>query len=257
MQEGWANGLRIIQRIGANARYFTDSATKVPSDVAQGIAAAGVCIDFYGRTVSERVKEADGSSRVQFGPPPGGTSTGVDSVAMFRGAPHPAVAQAFLEFLFSTDGQALWDFRPGTPGGPRRESLRRLPVRKDMYVPEKLAYFADPDVMPYQHASDFAYEPKWTADSLDAIRVAVRVMCIDTQDELRQAWRALAAHGFPPTATDGFGEMGQLVSKDYRRRIGAIMRSGDKLGQVRLLRQLGYRFRNQYELAVRNARRGT
>ena len=37
---GWAKSLRLIQRIGANARYFTDSSSKIPRDVALVLAEA-------------------------------------------------------------------------------------------------------------------------------------------------------------------------------------------------------------------------
>lgn len=47
--DGWLRGVALVQRIGANARYFTDSAGKVPIDVASGAAAAGAVIDFFGR----------------------------------------------------------------------------------------------------------------------------------------------------------------------------------------------------------------
>ena len=50
---GWLKGIRLIQRIGANARYWTDSSSKVPVDVGAGDAAAGLAIDFYGRFQSE------------------------------------------------------------------------------------------------------------------------------------------------------------------------------------------------------------
>ena len=256
MRQGWANGLRLIQRVGANARYFTDSATKVPQDVAQGNAGAGMCIDFYGRTFNERLARTDGTSRVQFITPEGGTSIGVDSIALFRGAPQPEVAHAFLEFVLSPEGQALWNYRPGTPGGPRRMSLRRLPIRKDMYAPGRLEYFADPDARPYETARAFDYDPSWTADSFDAIRVAVRVMCIDTQDELREAWRALAVHGFPVEAEATFSEMAQLATLEGRKSIADIMRSGDKLAQVSILRRLGSQFRRQYQDTARLARAG-
>ncbi|HEX8341083.1 MAG TPA: ABC transporter substrate-binding protein, partial [Tepidisphaeraceae bacterium] len=49
LEKGFANGLHLIQKIGANARYFTDSASKVPIDVSMGDAAVGMAIDFYGR----------------------------------------------------------------------------------------------------------------------------------------------------------------------------------------------------------------
>lgn len=253
LREGWVKGLQLLQRIGANARYFTESATKVPLDVAQGVAAAGMCIDFYGRTWNERLRGEDGTSRVRFVTPLGGTSTGVDAIAMFRGAPHPAVAHAFLEFVLSPEGQALWNQRPGTPGGPRRMSLRRLPLRKDMYTPEKLAYFADPEVMPYAHAAEFTYVPAWTANRFNALRLGMRAMCIDTHDELTAAWKDLIAADFPPLAMEQFGAMGQLAADP--EGITTQLAANDKLIQVKLARTLGAQFRRSYELARAKAKR--
>lgn len=253
IREGWSRGLQLIQRIGANARYFTDAATKVPHDVAQGIAAAGMCIDFYGRTFSEKLRRPDGTSRVKFIAPEGGSSYGVDSIAMFRGSPNPEVAHAFMEFVLSVEGQSLWNYRPGTPGGPETMSLRRLPVRRDMYVPERLRHFADPDILPYEQARKVVYRPEWTATSFDAIRAVVRVMCIDTHEELREAWRELAAQDFPPTATAFFSDLGPLPSESTRQSLSQTMRSGDKLMQVRTMRLLGAQFRKQYERAERMA----
>jgi hypothetical protein len=171
---------------------------------------------------------------VHFVTPVGGTSTGVDAIAMFRGAPHPAVAHAFLEYVLSPDGQALWNQRPGTPNGPRRRSLRRLPVRKDMYTPEKLPYFADPEVLPYAQADAFTYTPAWTANRFAALRLGVRVMCIDTHDELTAAWKDLIAADFPPLATEQFGAMGQLAADP--EGITTQLASNDKLIQVKLAR---------------------
>ena len=50
-----AEGMQLIQRISANARFFTDSGTEIPFSVEAGDAAAGMCIDFYGRFESEAV----------------------------------------------------------------------------------------------------------------------------------------------------------------------------------------------------------
>ncbi len=253
MREGWIKGLQLLQRIGANARYFTDSATKVPQDVAQGVAAAGMCIDYYGRTFNERLRRPDGTSRVEFVTPFGGTSTGVDSIAMLRGAPHPEEAHAFLEFIFSPEGQALWNNKPGSPNGPQHTALRRLPIRKDMYAPARLLYFSDPGVMPYDHANDFVYEPAWTAPRFDALRLGVRAMCIDTHAELTSTWKLLAEKNFPEAAMQQFGDMGQLGGD--AEGVTSQLRSGDKLTQVKLARTLGAQFRRSYELARRSAKR--
>jgi len=106
LDAGWTAGLNLIQKISANARYFADSAAKTPFDVAQGNAAAGMSIDFYGRTLSEYLRQPDGSSRIQFVLPEGGTSVGADPIALFRGAPHPALAQEFIRFVLSPEGRS-------------------------------------------------------------------------------------------------------------------------------------------------------
>ncbi|CAN5251999.1 hypothetical protein BH23VER1_BH23VER1_28910 [soil metagenome] len=256
LNEGWAAGLQLIQRIGANTRYFTDDATKIPRDVASGGAAAGMCIDFYGRATAEMVRDKDGRSRVGFVTPRGGSSWSVDPIAMFRGAPNPEYATAFIEFVLSHEGQKLWDFRAGVPGGPSGQSLRRLPIRKDLYTEELLPLFADPDVLPYESASDFTYQPEHTTGLFDTIRFVVRVMCIDTHDELQTAWETLIRTGFPRHATAMFHDVNLVNYQAAQSRIAEILKSDDKILEVRLARDLADLFRRQYATTVEMAERG-
>ena len=123
-EKGWSDAFSLIQRISANARYFTDNAAKIPLDVAQGNAAAGMCIDFYGRTWNEMLRDTspDGRSRVRYLTPLGGSSVGADPIGMFRGAPNPKLAREFIHFVLSEEGQKLWNYRADTPGGPQHRS---------------------------------------------------------------------------------------------------------------------------------------
>ena len=57
----------------------------------------------------------------------GGSSVSVDPIGMFRGAPNADVAREFIAFTMSPAGQKLWNWKVGTPGGPERYALRRLP----------------------------------------------------------------------------------------------------------------------------------
>ncbi|MFT4551347.1 MAG: iron(III) transport system substrate-binding protein, partial [Verrucomicrobiales bacterium] len=215
---GWKNGLNLIQDICANARYFTDSATKIPLDVAQGDAAAGMCIDFYGRTYNELLKKPDGTSRVEFVIPERGTSMGVDPIAMFRGADKEA-SQLFIEFVLSKQGQKLWNYKVGTPGGPEKAALRRLPVRKDMYTAEHLEYFSDPDALPFDKGDQFEYVGAWTGPRFGAMRFIVQVMCLDIHHELQETWSILNKTGFPERATNTFHNV-TLV--DYNSALTSI-----------------------------------
>ncbi|MDV7396096.1 ABC transporter substrate-binding protein, partial [Arthrospira platensis SPKY1] len=62
-EQGWLRGLGLIQRISANARYFTDSASKPSIDVSQGDCAAGMSIDFFGRFQEETLRRRGGGDR--------------------------------------------------------------------------------------------------------------------------------------------------------------------------------------------------
>lgn len=193
--EGWRRGMNLLQRLGANARYFTDSASKIPYDVAMGDAAAGTCIDFYGRSFEDAVRYEDGTSRLHWVSPVGGTSVSVDSIAVFRGAPNMEIAQEFVRFCLSETGQVLWNYKPGSPGGPKARALRRLPVRRDLYTTGHLQYFTDPQALPYERTGEFVYQPELTGKAFDALRVIFRAMCMDPHDELKEAWARTVVEG--------------------------------------------------------------
>lgn len=251
--KGWIEGLNLIQRIGANARYFTDSASKVPHDVAQGNAIAGMCIDFYGRSFNEALKKEDGSSRLKFISPLGGTSYSVDPVAIFRGAPNEELAQRFVDFIFTKEGQMLWNARPGTPMGPKIRALRRLPVRKDLYQEPYLESMVDAEVMPYEVANEFIYDYELTGRHFTPLRNIIRAMCIDSHEEMKSAWAALIKGDFPPEATAKFFDVSPV---DYNLTLSSIkktMKSEDSVAVVRMMNELGKHFRENYQEAERLA----
>ncbi|SKB03411.1 ABC-type Fe3+ transport system, substrate-binding protein [Prosthecobacter debontii] len=256
VREGWRNGLNLIQRISANARYFSDSSSKIPLDVARGDAAAGMCIDYYGRSTEESTRKPDGRSRVGFIMPVGGSSVSVDPIAMFRGAPESELATAFIEFVLSDAGQKIWAYRAGAPGGPERSALRRLAARKAFYNAENLRYMSDADEMPYEKAKAFTYHPEWTASAFSTLRFLIRVMCVDTHIEQRQAWEALIQAKQPPRASYVFQELNNIRYDTATGDITKVVRSRDKVAETRLARTLGDGFRHNYLLAIRLARRG-
>lgn len=253
---GWNEGLRLILRISANARYFTDFSTKIPLDVLRGDAAAGMCIDFYGRSAEEDVRRPDGSSRVGFVSPLGGTSISVDPIGLLRGAPDPQLATAFMEFVLGDAGQKLWSFRVGEPGGPRRHALRRLPVRRDLYTPENTARMSDGREEPFERAKAFIYHPERTAASFNAIRFLVRVMCVDSHDELHSAWKAIIEAGMPERAIAVLEDLTRVKYEAATGSISKILASRDKAQETRLARELGDAFRNQFIRAGAMARNG-
>ena len=209
LERAWLGGLNLVRLIGANARYFTDGAGKVPVDVAAGDAAAGISIDFYSRVQAEVTKSGD-RARLDYVTPLGGSSVSGDPISVLRGAPHPETARRFMRFVLSPEGQRLWNYRPGEPGGPKKSALRRLPVLREFYPsadnPELDAKarahaahtsddLLDPAVDSYHLAKAFEYHPRWTSAHFGFFRQFVRAACMDSSAELRAAWQAINAAG--------------------------------------------------------------
>jgi iron(III) transport system substrate-binding protein len=256
LELGWARGLQLIQRASANTRYFTDSASQVPVDVSLGDAAIGMCIDFYGRFQSEAVRIGNQSSRLQYFTPNGGSSVGVDPIGLFRGAPNSTAAKMFIEFVVSLEGQKLWDFKVGVPGGPVKYALRRQPVRKELYGAEWAEYRSDPEVDPYREAASFVYHPSWTAPLFKALSFVIRIMCLDSHDEQVVAWKALVNAGFPPKATAVFGDINTVGYKTAMEKIRPTLSGANRIAEVQLARELGNHFRTQYRTAEQLAKAG-
>jgi iron(III) transport system substrate-binding protein len=207
LETGWSAGLQLIQRMSANARYFTDSASKIPQEVGQGNAAAGMCIDFYGRSYAAELSSPDGTPRVVWTAPRGGTTLSADPVAVLKGAPHAEVAQAFVEFCLSREAQMLWFGRPGVSNGPKQRALHRTPIRKDIYTPEFLAASTMPGIRPYEDPGNFTYRKELTGASFNTLRQLVKVMCIDSHDEIKSAWLAMKNAGMPADALAVFSDV--------------------------------------------------
>lgn len=198
---GWERGWQVLMAMSANARSFTNMSTKPPIDVAQGEAAAGLAIDFYGRSQAQAVTrpgEPADSSRVGFSDPAGVVYIDADPASIMRGGPEPELARRFIEFCLTEEAQALWQFHAtnapegatnpsgsnGQPMGPHEYELRRMPVRRVMY--EKYAdHFVDA-VTPFESASTVKSQGWRTA-----IPIMMGAFGIDSGAEQRAAWEAI------------------------------------------------------------------
>ena len=245
---GWTAGLQLIQRMSANARYFTDSASKVPQDVGQGNAAAGMCIDFYGRSYAADLISKSGEPRVVWIAPLGGTTLSGDPIAVLKGAPHPSVAQDFVEFCLSPAAQSLWLGKPGTPNGPKQRALHRTPIRRDIYTPENLANSTQPNANPYADPSNFIYQRELTGASFNTLRQLVKIMCIDSHEEMKSAWLALRDAGMPAEALAVFSDV-SLMNYARAGHGDPILDGPDALKAADRAAELGAWFRSNYRKA--------
>jgi iron(III) transport system substrate-binding protein len=178
---GWKQGMRDLTLIAANARYFTDSAEIVPTDVARGQAAAGMAIDFYAH-VTENVV---GPARAQFVLPAHATAITPDPVAILTGVrgARLELARHFVEFVLSREGQLLWALPVGAPNGPTVRSLLREPIRRDVYA-DRTGWETLGD--PFVQAGNFNQRGEWMALFGDSQLIWVAAW-IDLEDAYNSA----------------------------------------------------------------------
>jgi len=127
---GWDTGFRVLSRMAANSRYFTESASDIPRDVALGEVACGLAIDFYAAVQIESA----GEDVLGYVLPEGLTVINPDAIGILKGAPNRDLAEAFVRFVLSPEGQRLWMFKAGAPGGPTDFTPRRLSILPELYA---------------------------------------------------------------------------------------------------------------------------
>ena len=251
---GWQNAMTLIKKIGGNSRYMTFSASKIPVDCASAQIAAGMCIDFYGRSQAEWEENHVGRKTMFYTTPAASSSVSCDPIGIFRGAPNRERAELFLDFVMSVEGQLLWNNRLGSPNGPVKYSLNRLPVRRDLYTDEYRKNMTAPEAAPFELAHAFTYHGEWTGPYFDLLRNTIRVMVIDCENELKEAWTAIVTHGGPENCPDAMEQFRALpYDHAHAGEAAALLYSPET--QTKTLREWGDFFRSHYRQAAELAAR--
>ena len=223
----WTPGWRIMRRAAANARYFSASSLRAPTDVAQGDAAMGVCIDFFGRFESQSLRDHGAGDRIGYIDPPGETMLDPDPISLLLNPPDLEMARRFIEFTLAPAGQALWQFAPGTHAdglGPEQFSLRRLPICAELYR-DHFDRFID-KVDPFVNAEPPPYNDR---NMRSFIPILFQASAMDNAHDLQEAWHLIVTHpGYPGE------EAGQIVtSQDVTdSQLAEMLRLFDEIPEV-------------------------
>ena len=254
--DGWLSGLSLIQKMAANTRSFTENSNRPVRSVAAGNCAAGMALDFAALCQADNLESRESRIAFGFASPVGGTAYTPDCVGLFRGAPNRAVAELFMEFVLSSEGQRLWAYRIGTPDGPEEYALRRMPIRKDFYSDAaNLPHRSDPDRDPYEEMSQFHYQAAWTEPLLPVFHKLIRAAFIDPQEELRCAWAAIQKarrEGRAAHADQAQALLEDFTGLDYAAVTGPLkqeLATRDPMAETIATSRLTQRFLDQYKKA--------
>jgi hypothetical protein len=141
-----------------------------------------MAIDFYARVTEETV----GPDRARYIAPYASTAITPDGVAILGhvSGPQLELATQFVEFLLTPEGQRLWILKAGVPGGPVERSLRRMPIRRDVYTDQ--SGWAD-HFNPFEEAGGFNQRGEWMA-LLSDTRPIWDAAWIDSRDALLDSY---------------------------------------------------------------------
>lgn len=113
---GWEAGWSIMTRMGANSGIYPGS-VDTRAAVVSGEVGIAMTIDFYG------IIAVDENPNCEYIIPDGQSIVNGDPIALGANVDHQVEAEAFLEFLFSSEGQSVWLI----------EGVNRLPVMESAF----------------------------------------------------------------------------------------------------------------------------
>lgn len=212
---GWARLLDIL----GNCGRFTDGASGAADAPVHGEALAAACIDFYGIT---RVAEAP--DELFYLSPQGQTAYTPDAIAILKNPPHAELAKAFVLFVLSQRGQALWALPVGHAEGPVRMVLGRLPIRRDVYEAYK-GKLVPAIENPYKAGTAAQLDMTMLGIRFDVLKELVRAAAIDNEADLRKAKKRLIALKFPADRLADFHKLPDNVdAPDDIRTVAQLLK---------------------------------
>ena len=186
---GWEQGWEIVTALGGNVRGFASNAAQTPKDVALGEVAYGLAIDSYAWA---QVREA-GDEMIGFVMPEGLTLVNGDAIGMLKGAPNRSVAEDFIDFVLSEEGQKLWLLRQGEPDGPQAFELSKFSVLPSLY--DKVGKRSAVKLNPFLWRSEFKYDAPTGSARWGVVNDLIGTQIIDVHAQLQSKWERMIKAG--------------------------------------------------------------
>ncbi len=191
---GWRDGWGTLVRLGGNVKTFSQGSSQPVRDVATGDLACALSIDFYAWAEAEEF----GHDIVGYVMPDGMTVINPDGIAILKGASNRELAQAFIRFVLSEQGQRLWVTNRGSPGGPKAFQLGRFTVWPALYA--ALGDDAAVPLNPFKMESSLRYDSAKGSRRWRLVNDLIGAAIIDSHKELAGAWKAIIEAGLPEEA---------------------------------------------------------
>ena len=113
---GWQDGWTTMARMAGSSKIMGGS-VETQNEVEEGNVGVAMSIDFYGYLSQAQNPDCE------YIVPEGQSIVNGDPIAIAKDTPHQAAAEAFVDYVLSPQGQALW----------LNDDLRRMPVMREAF----------------------------------------------------------------------------------------------------------------------------
>lgn len=192
---GWEKGWKILTAMAGNSRKFVRGSSEPLQDVQNGEAVFAPAIDFYARNTIERA----GADKLGYIEPKGQYVITADPIGLMKGASHSQNAKKFVDFVMSPEGQKLWYLPKGAEGGPKQDSLMRIPALPAVFNP--IPKNALIQTNPYNNKNEAKYDADTASIRRRALDDLIGSVLVDNHGAIQKAWKknpSLEATGFVP-----------------------------------------------------------
>lgn len=188
---GWDAGWGTLVRILASARALETRSGDALRQVRSGAALATFAVNFDGQALA-----ADSGGDIVYLDPPGATAATPDVISVLRTAGDVRLAEAFVQYVLSEEGQALWGVKPEARTMPGR-TLYHYPISADIY--ERYAEHLAVDRNPLKDEFGIRLDPDEAARLSNVLTPLIEALCGDGRHiQLQLLWRDVLARGADP-----------------------------------------------------------
>ena len=186
--EGWEKAWALLTKIGGNTRKFTHSSSDPIKAIVAGDTAICLSIDFFASSKIQSI----GEKNLGFTLPEGQTVIDPDPISILKGAPNRVVAERFIDFVLSAQGQSIFAFKKGIKSGPRLSTLGRMAVNKKLYADAKPAELAT--INPFSLKAFLKLDVEQAAKRKRVLNDIIGTYHVDNHRDLKKAWKNIGKH---------------------------------------------------------------
>jgi ABC-type Fe3+ transport system substrate-binding protein len=125
---GWDNGMQLIESFFVHSRTIANRDIAALEAVSRGRIGATFALDRYALEMILNQNRPE----LEFAPISDAEDLIPEPIAIIRRDKNTTIAQRFVQYLFSREGQGLLQLSKGAPGGPTEFHLGRIAVRSDI-----------------------------------------------------------------------------------------------------------------------------